>query len=420
MVLVTAPVQASMKDEADEEKSKLSLTRHSQAHTAQSETVSSVSSNEDDSNLKYQLQGMPKNVLCIVMRFLDLRSLNRLSYASKHFYQIASDNETWTILLTRNKIVPLLGKRWNSYPPYILSYKSYYAALHLLQNLPKGGMERVKGHLHSAILPTSEFSHICLYFFYKIFDQHERAFECLYNVVELGNELILEHIVDDLYEGKFEASKLSLGERFQKLSSLAEKVWKRAQKILTKALHKGELDQEKRPKEERYKELLSLAEKGWKPARSVVVDILYSGGFGQDQIQGEERYQKLSSYADRGWHGAPEMLVEALVMGKLGQDKKVVEQRYQELCSLAERGTPGAKANLVYVLKWGRLGQDKTLERERYQALVSLGEKGCEVAQYTVIGIVKDEGLGWNKRSGEERYQELFALAEKKSTCGVI
>lgn len=56
------------------------------------------------------------------MQFLDLKSLKPLSLTNQRLYQLASCNEVWIIHLTRNKLIPLLGRAWDIYPSHILSY----------------------------------------------------------------------------------------------------------------------------------------------------------------------------------------------------------------------------------------------------------------------------------------------------------
>lgn len=367
---------------------------------------------KDNDTARYQLDQISDDVSQVIMLFLDLKSLNYLSYTNKRLHQSASRNEIWISHLTKNKLTPLLGRAWNTYPPHISSCKSYYAALHLLQNLPKNGEESIERHLYSAILPDSILSHQCLGLLYQMFDKKDKAFEQLYRAGELGDEWSQKQIVEYLYKNCDGVEE----EHYQELLSLSVKGWGNVQDKVVEALYEGKFGQGNRTKEERYQTLLSLAEKGWKTAQSRVVDILYEGRFGQDQVFAEERYQKLFTWAESGWYGAQMKVASALYEGTLGQNKKCEEDRYKELEYLTERGWHGAQGRIVDALrgKKGTLGQDKKTDKKRYQELLSLGEKGWENAQCGVMSSIIDGYLDWDKRSGEERYQELFSLAEKK------
>ena len=182
---------------------------------------------------------------------------------------MTADNDFWAIRLTSDKIIPLLGRAWDKYPSNILSYKSYYTVIHLLQNLPKDGKEAIERHLQSAILSGSVFSHYCLGLFYEMFNQQERAFGCFHRAAELGEELLQKLVIAALYYGKFGQDERPGEERYQELVSLVERGWKSAQNNVSSALYYGKLGWNKRPEEERYQELLSLTEKGWESAQNI-------------------------------------------------------------------------------------------------------------------------------------------------------
>ena len=90
ILFVAAPVQASMKAEADEEKSMLSQTGQALVHTSQSGTLPSVSSNEDTT-----LDVVPDELYLLTFRFLAPQDLGRTTQVSTRWKKLTDTPDLW-------------------------------------------------------------------------------------------------------------------------------------------------------------------------------------------------------------------------------------------------------------------------------------------------------------------------------------
>ena len=139
---------------------------------------------------------LPDDVLYTILRFLEIRTLGHLGSVSCHLNQATGANPVWIFHLMRDKIIPLLGKSWDNYPTYIVSYKSYYAVLHLLQSMSKNSDELINKHLKLAFSLDFVLSQYCFGLFFNMLGEKEKANKSFQKAGELGDSLSQKIIVD--------------------------------------------------------------------------------------------------------------------------------------------------------------------------------------------------------------------------------
>ena len=139
--------------------------------------------------------------------------------------ELLEEERSWFDRLNAEKIISLNGKTWEKRHAEIISYRSLYEAIYLLQEQPEDFQGALEISLNEAFLPDFAGKYYALGLFYQMINRNIEGFRAFHRAAELEDEL--------------------------------------SQKLIVDALCKGELSQDGKPVEGLYRELFSLAESGW-------------------------------------------------------------------------------------------------------------------------------------------------------------